>query len=89
MMISVLFFAELRELLNCSNINVDWAPLAEKYAQPTLENLLEHLCEIQPEWAEILKAKSWLAAQNQAMTDRHQPIKAGDEIAFFPPVTGG
>ena len=29
------------------------------------------------------------AAVNQEMADPEDPIKDGDEVAFFPPVTGG
>jgi molybdopterin synthase sulfur carrier subunit len=30
-----------------------------------------------------------MMALNQEMADRETPLKAGDEVAFFPPVTGG
>jgi sulfur-carrier protein len=30
-----------------------------------------------------------LVAINQTYVDRNQPVKGGDEVAFFPPVTGG
>ena len=30
-----------------------------------------------------------LCARNLEYTDFHQPLADGDEIAFFPPVTGG
>ena len=28
-------------------------------------------------------------AVNQAFADRHQPLEAGDELAFLPPISGG
>jgi len=28
-------------------------------------------------------------AVNQTLVDTDHPVKAGDEVAFFPPVTGG
>ena len=31
----------------------------------------------------------WRVAVNQQMADLATPVKPGDEIAFFPPVTGG
>jgi molybdopterin synthase sulfur carrier subunit len=36
-----------------------------------------------------MTADSLLVAVNQEVTDWSQQIKDGDEIAFFPPVTGG
>jgi molybdopterin synthase sulfur carrier subunit len=30
-----------------------------------------------------------MAALNQEMTRLNAPVKDGDEVAFFPPVTGG
>ena len=33
--------------------------------------------------------KPWRVAVNQRMADLATPLKAGDEVAFFPPVTGG
>jgi len=33
--------------------------------------------------------KTWRVAVNQNMADLATPVKAGDEVAFFPPVTGG
>ena len=30
-----------------------------------------------------------LAAVNQTLVELTHPLKAGDEVAFFPPVTGG
>ncbi len=33
--------------------------------------------------------RKWRVAVNQDMADLNTPIKVGDEIALFPPVTGG
>jgi molybdopterin synthase sulfur carrier subunit len=40
-------------------------------------------------WALELNRDNVLVAVNQALAERHQNIVAGDEVAFFPPVTGG
>ena len=41
-------------------------------------------------WAETLaETRRVTAAVNQDMAKASAPVKAGDEIAFFPPVTGG
>jgi molybdopterin synthase sulfur carrier subunit len=33
--------------------------------------------------------RTWRVAVNQRMADPATPLKPGDEVAFFPPVTGG
>jgi sulfur-carrier protein len=41
-------------------------------------------------WAsELGEGRSVRAAVNQDMADAATPIAHGDEVAFFPPVTGG
>ena len=41
-------------------------------------------------WTEAFAAgRSWRVAVNQQMADLGTPLKPGDEVAFFPPVTGG
>jgi sulfur-carrier protein len=43
-----------------------------------------------PVWSECLDpTKSVRGAVNQRMANDDEPIRDGDEIAFFPPVTGG
>jgi molybdopterin synthase sulfur carrier subunit len=41
-------------------------------------------------WAETLaESRRITAAVNQDMVKAAAPVRAGDEVAFFPPVTGG
>jgi len=41
-------------------------------------------------WATALaQGKAVRVAVNQEMAEPSTPLKAGDEVAFFPPVTGG
>ena len=41
------------------------------------------------EWQSFFENNTLLAAVNHDMVDENHPVKAGDEVAFFPPVTGG
>ncbi|MGZ5258170.1 MAG: MoaD/ThiS family protein [Burkholderiales bacterium] len=42
------------------------------------------------EWAQALsETKPIRAAVNQEMASADTPVNDGDEVAFFPPVTGG
>ena len=40
-------------------------------------------------WAALAPTKNLRVAVNQQMVGFDTPVKAGDEVAFFPPVTGG
>ena len=52
--------------------------------------LREHLRARGGPWAEVFApARNVRAAVNQDMVQPGAPVKAGDEVAFFPPVTGG
>jgi sulfur-carrier protein len=83
--VKVLFFAGLREQLGTSSLEVD-VPAGVT----TVAGLKEFLVEKNHSWKEALAEKKLIrAAVNQDMVDAGATIKAGDEIAFFPPVTGG
>jgi sulfur-carrier protein len=83
--VKVLFFAGLREQLGTSSLEVD-VPAGVT----TVAGLKGFLVEKNNSWREALAEKKLIrAAVNQDMVDAAAKIKAGDEIAFFPPVTGG
>lgn len=81
-MIRVLFFARLRDELGVSETQVDAEGVSD------LENLLNYLIQQQPEW-QLFLDKPLMMAVNQQMAELKTEIKTGDEVAFFPPVTGG
>ena len=47
------------------------------------------LVEQNPHWQSWLEERDVLCALNQTMSSSDELVKAGDELAFFPPVTGG
>ena len=52
--------------------------------------LLGWLCQQSPNHEEVLGGQTLIrVAVNQTMADLATPISAGDEIAIFPPMTGG
>ncbi|MCU4674344.1 molybdopterin synthase sulfur carrier subunit [Catenovulum sp. 2E275] len=81
-MIKVLFFARLREELGCESIE-----LTESCQ--TLEEVKQAILNQHPNWQTTFTNKKLLAAVNQTMAQGNMTVKAGDEVAFFPPVTGG
>ena len=83
MKIRVLFFARLREQLGSPGEEVDVADGASVAA------LRAQLASRSAAWREALEARNLRIAVNQDMAAVDQVLKAGDEVAFFPPVTGG
>lgn len=81
-MINVLFFASVRELTGCDSLQV------EAHFQ-TVEQLRRALCERGDRWALALESDKLLAAVNQTLVSFDTHLAEGDEVAFFPPVTGG
>ena len=84
-MITVLYFARLRETFGMAS---------EQMALPagvaTLEGVRATLAARGGVWAhELAVGRAFRAAVNQAIADAATLVKEGDEVAFFPPVTGG
>jgi len=82
-MIKVVFFAALREQLDCSELSIN----SEKLA--TIGDLKAELANKNEQWQQVFTNSSLLAAVNHDMVNNEELIKSGDEVAFFPPVTGG
>ncbi|MDP4918512.1 MAG: molybdopterin converting factor subunit 1 [Haliea sp.] len=83
-MLRVLFFARLREQLGCEALDLKWAPEVNCVAA------LRAVLALRGEpWQQALADDNLVAAVNQVVADAATPISSGDEVAFFPPVTGG
>ncbi|MEZ9080489.1 molybdopterin synthase sulfur carrier subunit [Vibrio harveyi] len=88
-MIKVLFFAQTREL-----VGIDALELDDQFNN--VEAIRAHLVEIgegtegtEGKWDLALEPGKLLAAVNQSIVPLDTEVKEGDEVAFFPPVTGG
>jgi len=76
MSVTVVFFASIRERVGRSRECIDIegiSSVAAIWRQVTDIPLPEHI----------------LTAVNQEYVPLEQPVRDGDEVAFFPPVTGG
>ncbi|PCJ36520.1 MAG: molybdopterin converting factor subunit 1 [Cellvibrionales bacterium] len=82
-MIKILFFAQLREMLELESLEFAM-PAAISVAQ-----LKKQLAEKGGRWQLMFVEQEVLVAVNQVIRDDDTLLKAGDEVAFFPPVTGG
>ncbi len=84
-MINVLYFARLREALGTGQEQLS-LPVAVK----NLGALRAHLAQRGDAWAvEMAAGRNLRAAVNQTVATPDTAISDGDEVAFFPPVTGG
>lgn len=84
-LIKVLYFARLKESLNYSTEDM---PLPAGVSN--ISQLKAHLAQRGEAWANLFNGKQPIrAAINHALVDNNAAIKDGDEVAFFPPVTGG
>jgi molybdopterin synthase sulfur carrier subunit len=83
--VTILYFASLRESLGCAR-----EQLALPGGTATVSSLVEQLRNRNNPWTEAFApGKRWRVAVNQQIADLATPVRPGDEIAFFPPVTGG
>lgn len=78
----IIFFAQIRELIGVESIMFDAKLLS-------VSHLLDQLSLRGDKWLLALKEATVLCAVNQVLVDSQYIIQVGDEIAFFPPVTGG
>ena len=84
-MVTLLYFASLRESLGVSREQVALAS-----GDSTVSALLEELRARDGRWTEAFApGRQWRVAVNQQMASLATPVRPGDEVAFFPPVTGG
>ena len=84
-MITVRYFASIREKLDCADESL--MPAA---GVNTVNDLIGQLVNEHGEhWDRTLRESSVLVAVNQNMVKKTESVSDGDEVAFFPPVTGG
>ena len=84
MNVRILFFAGLREALGTASES-----LALPDGVGSVGALRELLAARGEPWAALATTKNLRAAVNQQMVGLEAPLRPGDEVAFFPPVTGG
>ena len=82
-MIRLLFFARIKERLGKGEMTIDFV------ANQSLETLTLGLIEKNGDDWQILLEPDTVFSCNQRVVDRDLIVADGDEVAFFPPVTGG
>lgn len=84
-MVQILYFAQLRERLGMEREQLTLAPGVRD-----VRSLMAALRQRGVPWAETLReAVHVRVAVNCTMAGAETPVADGDEVALFPPVTGG
>jgi molybdopterin synthase sulfur carrier subunit len=84
-MVRVLFFASFREQLKTRQIELEL-----QGGGCTVAELILRLIDTGGEsWRQVLQNKNLLVAVNQSVSTTQRQLRDGDEVAFYPPVTGG
>ncbi|VXB60006.1 molybdopterin synthase, small subunit [Pseudomonas sp. 8AS] len=81
-MIRVQYFARYREVLGIDGEQLQPAALS------SLEQLRQHLLSRGGVW-QVLAEQNLMCARNQELCSLDSELADGDEVAFFPTVTGG
>lgn len=82
-MLTVLFFGQLADMLKCRSLSMPSKRIS------TVHDLLSILQDRDPKWADAFTDDKLMMAVNQTLVQAEHPVQDGDEVAFFPPVTGG
>jgi len=84
-MITVLYFASIREHIGRGEDRLEAAD-----DLTTVAALIRHLSETDSSFNELYQGPNPpLISVNQVFAEISSPIADGDEIGFFPPMTGG
>ena len=84
-MLRIQYFASIRETLGRSDEELELPAQVS-----SVQDLIDHLLGVNPGFQRVFSAQNMvLTAVNQTVVDLDHPISENDEVAFFPPMTGG
>jgi molybdopterin synthase sulfur carrier subunit len=86
-MLKILFFGQLKDVIKTEYLEIDIIQNGKQLN--TVAKLRSLLQEKGNAWNEYLAYGKALVAVNQELTSDDTVINDADEVAFFPPVTGG
>jgi len=83
--LTIRFFSLVREAVNRGEMTLDWHD-----GLISVGAVKHHLAKEHGEvWQEALFQPNLVHALNQKVVDEDCPVVDGDELGFFPPMTGG
>lgn len=84
-MLTIHYFASVREALGKANEQLEFPDDIVN-----VEGLMKYLGASNPAFQSLIESESKiLVAVNQIVVDRNYMLSKNDEVAFFPPMTGG
>lgn len=84
-MLTIQYFASIREALDR-----DQEQMELPVSVSTVDQLINHLLQLNPHFEPVFNDRNKiLVAVNQTVTDKNCQLADNDEVAFFPPMTGG
>jgi molybdopterin synthase sulfur carrier subunit len=86
-MLNILFFGQLKEVIKTESLHIELIQNGKRVN--TVAMLRLFLQDKGDVWNEYLAYGKALVAVNQKMASDDTALNDADEIAFFPPVTGG
>ncbi|WNC67801.1 molybdopterin converting factor subunit 1 [Thalassotalea nanhaiensis] len=84
MNINIIFFAAIREQLDCGELTLNLPDKAHKVSDIKMSLMAKG-----EQWKTVFSSSTLLTALNQQMVNDDATIDNNDTVAFFPPVTGG
>ena len=87
--ITIKLFSALREALGESEFELDLSDVSEASAQIDVAAIKKRLSQRGAEWKEALNQPNLVHALNHKVVFTDAVVSEGDELAFFPPMTGG
>ena len=87
--ITIKLFSALREALGESEFELDLTDVSEASTQVDVASIKKQLSQRGAEWKEALNQPNLVHALNHKVVFTDAVVTEGDELAFFPPMTGG
>ncbi len=84
-MLNIQYFASIREALNKNQEQLELPATVS-----SVQELIDYLLSADPQFESVFSENNKvLVAVNQIVVNRNHALSAEDEVAFFPPMTGG
>jgi molybdopterin converting factor small subunit len=87
--VKIKLFSSLREVLGESEIEFDLGTLDSAPGEADVATIKAALSKCGADWREALNQPNLVHALNHKVVYTQAIVSEGDELAFFPPMTGG